>query len=44
MLIPTAVSAEFFHTTEGTAFVDLLINGNRETWPKIKPYKPREAA
>ena len=33
MLIPGAVSAEFFHTAAGTAFVDLLINGNRETWP-----------
>jgi hypothetical protein len=33
MLAPNAVSAEFFHTDAGTAFVDLLINGNRETWP-----------
>src|SRR5262249_49743890 len=33
MLVPNAVSAEFFHTDAGTAFVDLLINGNRETWP-----------
>ena len=33
MLVPNAVSAEFFHTNAGTAFVDLLINGNRETWP-----------
>ena len=33
MLIPNAVSAEFFHSDAGTAFVDLLINGNRETWP-----------
>ena len=33
MLILNAVSAEFFHTDAGTAFVDLLINGNRETWP-----------
>src|SRR5215475_6313257 len=33
MLIPNAVSAELFHTDAGTAFVDLLINGNRETWP-----------
>lgn len=33
MLIPNAVSAEFFHTPTGTAFVDLLINGRRETWP-----------
>jgi hypothetical protein len=33
MLTPGAISAEFFHTAAGTAFVDLLINGNRETWP-----------
>src|SRR5438552_16193351 len=33
MLIPDAVSAEFFHTAAGTAFADLLINSNRETWP-----------
>src|SRR5881398_950199 len=33
MLIPSAVSAEFFHTAAGTAFADLLINGHRETWP-----------
>jgi hypothetical protein len=33
MLIPRGVSAEFFHTPAGTGFVDLLINGHRETWP-----------
>jgi hypothetical protein len=33
MLIPNAVSAEFFHTDTGAAFVDLLTKGNRETWP-----------
>jgi hypothetical protein len=33
MLIPNAVSAEFFHTAAGTAFADLLIDGHRETWP-----------
>jgi hypothetical protein len=33
MLIPDAVSAEFFHTAAGTAFVDLLIKGKRQTWP-----------
>jgi len=32
MLVPNAVSAEFFHTPAGTGFVDLLINGHRETW------------
>jgi hypothetical protein len=31
MLTPDAGSA--FHTAEGTAFVDLLINSHRETWP-----------
>jgi hypothetical protein len=33
MLALNAVSAEFFHTPAGTGFVDLLINGHRETWP-----------
>jgi len=33
MLVPNAVAAEFFHTPAGTAFIDLLINGHRETWP-----------
>jgi len=33
MLIPSAASAEFFHTSAGTAFIDLLINSHRETWP-----------
>jgi hypothetical protein len=33
MLTPSEVSAEFFHTAAGTAFVDLLINSHRETWP-----------
>jgi hypothetical protein len=33
MIVPNAVSAEFFHTPAGTAFVDFLINGHRETWP-----------
>jgi hypothetical protein len=33
MLIPTGASAELFHTPAGTAFVDLLVNGHRETWP-----------
>jgi hypothetical protein len=32
MLIPDANSAEFFHTPAGAGFVDLLINGHRETW------------
>src|SRR5262245_41300135 len=33
MLTPDAGSAHLFHTAEGTAFVDLLINSHRETWP-----------
>jgi hypothetical protein len=34
MLTPNhALCAEFFHTPAGTGFVDLLINGRRETWP-----------
>ena len=34
MLTPSAgVPAEFFHTAAGAGFVDLLINGHRETWP-----------
>jgi hypothetical protein len=27
------VSGELFHTATGTAFADLLVNGQRETWP-----------
>ena len=33
MLAITPASAEFFHTPAGAAFVDLLIDGHRETWP-----------
>jgi hypothetical protein len=33
MLAITPVSAEFFHTPAGAAFVDLLMNEHRETWP-----------
>jgi hypothetical protein len=33
MLISGAASAEFFHTSAGTAFIDLLISSHRETWP-----------
>src|SRR5262249_43741901 len=33
MLVSDVVSAEFFHTAAGTAFIDLLINSHRETWP-----------
>jgi hypothetical protein len=33
MLTDLAVSAELFHTADGTAFADLMIAGHRETWP-----------
>src|SRR5258708_36412100 len=33
MLINTPVSGELFLTATGTAFVDLLVNGHRQTWP-----------
>ena len=33
MLSNLAVSAELFHTADGTAFADLTIDGHRETWP-----------
>jgi len=33
ILIDLAQAAELFHTADGTGFVDLDINGHRETWP-----------
>jgi hypothetical protein len=33
MLNPDGETAEYFHTAAGTGFVDLLIGGNRQTWP-----------
>ena len=33
MLVKIAAGPELFHTAIGTAFVDLLIDGHRETWP-----------
>src|SRR6266699_6883556 len=33
MLTNLAVSAQLFHTADGTAFADLMIDGHRETWP-----------
>jgi hypothetical protein len=33
MLAITPAPAEFFHTPAGAAFVDLLVDGHRETWP-----------
>ena len=33
MLTNLAFSVELFHTADGTAFADLMIDGHRETWP-----------
>ena len=33
MLIELAAGAKLFHTANGTAFADLMIEGHRETWP-----------
>ena len=33
MLTDLAASAELFHTADGTAFADLMVDGHRETWP-----------
>src|SRR5258708_30289623 len=33
MLTNLAAPAELFHTDDGTAFADLMIDGHRETWP-----------
>ena len=33
MLTDLAFSADLFHTADGTAFADLMIDGHRETWP-----------
>lgn len=33
MLARSSLPGEFFHTPDGTAFVDLRIDGHRETWP-----------
>src|SRR5437763_1804531 len=33
MLRNLAASVALFHTSTGTAFVDLVIEGHRETWP-----------
>src|SRR3954447_17826672 len=32
MLTNLTVGAELFHTDDGTAFADLMIDGHRETW------------
>jgi hypothetical protein len=33
VLLNVATSALLFHTSDGTAFADLIIDGHRETWP-----------
>ena len=33
MLTDLAAGAELFHTADGTAFADLMMDGHRETWP-----------
>src|ERR1700758_4904192 len=33
MLIEMAPCEELFHTTAGTAFADIMVDGHRETWP-----------
>jgi hypothetical protein len=33
LLLELAAGAELFHTANGTAFADLIIDGHRETWP-----------
>jgi hypothetical protein len=33
MLTTLAATTELFHTADGTAFADLMIDGHRETWP-----------
>lgn len=33
MLTNLAARAELFHTDNGTAFADLMIDDHRETWP-----------
>src|SRR5258707_4169734 len=33
MLTHLAASTELFHSADGTAFADLMIDGHRETWP-----------
>jgi hypothetical protein len=32
-----SVCTELFHTRAGTAYVDLVIDGHRETWPNPQP-------
>jgi hypothetical protein len=39
MLANLKVDPELFHTADGTAFADLMIDGHRETWP-IRSTRP----
>jgi hypothetical protein len=44
-LIDLASPARLFHATDGTAFADLVIDGNRPTWPvRGTPLSPRRRA
>jgi hypothetical protein len=33
VMLTDLIDTELFHTADGTAFVDLMIGGHRETWP-----------
>jgi hypothetical protein len=33
VLLTVATTAQLFHTSDGTAFADLIVDGHRETWP-----------
>jgi hypothetical protein len=33
VLLQVAGAAGLFHTSDGVAFADLMIEGHRETWP-----------
>jgi len=33
VLLNVATAARLFHTSDGTGFADLTIDGHRETWP-----------
>jgi hypothetical protein len=33
VLLNIATAARLFHASDGTAFVDLIVDGHRETWP-----------
>ena len=33
VLLNVATAARLFHTSDGTGFADLIVDGHRETWP-----------